>query len=160
MVPGQSSTAVIFSVARWPDYMWQWIRRSVGGTGCTSSADCIVDAVPGVVSAGRIRPERGARHDVGLVRTEILGHVERQARGVIPPSTSNGEIQRRLDSRAYPTARPVSEVAVADEDRAVGLCETCPHPWSSHDRISIRFCTATKVSGDSRRCVCPAKETG
>lgn len=94
------------------------------------------------------------------MRPEILGHVERQARGVIPPSTSNNEIQRRLDSRAYPTARPVPEVAVGDEDRAVGMCETCPHPWSSHDRISIRFCTATMASGNSRGCACPTDETG
>ncbi|MEV4319567.1 RGCVC family protein [Actinocrispum sp. NPDC049592] len=78
---------------------------------------------------------------------------------MIPPSTSNGEIQRRLDTRTYPVTRQVAEVAVPDEDRAAGSCESCPHPWSSHDRISVRFCTATKDTGTSRSCVCPTEDS-
>ena len=33
-------------------------------------------------------------------------------------------------------------------------CAVCPHPWADHDRISMRFCTATVSEGHSRGCVC------
>ncbi|MFE9749219.1 RGCVC family protein [Saccharothrix saharensis] len=33
-------------------------------------------------------------------------------------------------------------------------CAVCPHPWSSHDRIAMRFCTATINGKYGRGCVC------
>lgn len=109
------------------------------------------------VTAGRIRPERGHRHDVGLIHLGVRHRpVEHQAFRVIPPTT-NGEIQRRLDTRSYPTARPVPDVT--PRGSADGICDMCPHPWSDHDRISVRYCTATATSGLSRGCVCPTDET-
>ncbi|WP_133848697.1 RGCVC family protein [Labedaea rhizosphaerae] len=58
-----------------------------------------------------------------------------------------------------PVTRHVPEVTAA-ADRAPGTCETCSHPWSNHDPISVRFCTATLNGGYSRACVCSTKETG
>ncbi|HEX3589025.1 MAG TPA: RGCVC family protein [Pseudonocardiaceae bacterium] len=34
-------------------------------------------------------------------------------------------------------------------------CVACSHPWSAHDVISARFCTATAAGALDRRCVCP-----
>lgn len=33
-------------------------------------------------------------------------------------------------------------------------CAVCPHPWSFHDRIAARYCTATIAGQSGRRCVC------
>jgi hypothetical protein len=33
-------------------------------------------------------------------------------------------------------------------------CAACPHPLASHDRIAMRFCTATVSESHSRGCVC------
>ncbi|MGY2064991.1 RGCVC family protein [Blastococcus sp. SYSU DS0619] len=33
-------------------------------------------------------------------------------------------------------------------------CTACPHPLEAHDRISLRFCEATRVSSSSRGCAC------
>lgn len=35
-------------------------------------------------------------------------------------------------------------------------CAVCPHPWTFHDRIAVRYCTATNANaGQSNRgCVC------
>ncbi|QQQ80838.1 RGCVC family protein [Saccharothrix sp. 6-C] len=33
-------------------------------------------------------------------------------------------------------------------------CAACPHPWATHDRIAMRFCTATTSGGHHRGCVC------
>jgi hypothetical protein len=33
-------------------------------------------------------------------------------------------------------------------------CAVCPHPWTTHDRIAARFCTATVAGKFSRGCVC------
>jgi hypothetical protein len=47
------------------------------------------------------------------------------------------------------------------EDRGDALCASCPHPWQNHDRIAVRYCTATTKASDasSRGCVCTTKET-
>lgn len=34
-------------------------------------------------------------------------------------------------------------------------CVACAHPWTAHDVISARFCTATVAAGLLRGCVCP-----
>ena len=34
-------------------------------------------------------------------------------------------------------------------------CTACPHPLADHDRISLRFCQATRASDSSRGCACP-----
>lgn len=33
-------------------------------------------------------------------------------------------------------------------------CAVCPHPWDSHDRIAMRYCTATISETHTRGCVC------
>jgi hypothetical protein len=54
-----------------------------------------------------------------------------------------------VDVTQNPSAPP------ADSDVAAG-CAACPHPQASHDRISIRFCTATIAMKAPRGCVCTA----
>ncbi|WP_408630104.1 RGCVC family protein [Actinomycetospora lemnae] len=46
--------------------------------------------------------------------------------------------------------------ARADEDQRTDdvTCSVCPHPWSDHDALGRRFCTATRVSAWSRGCIC------
>jgi hypothetical protein len=46
----------------------------------------------------------------------------------------------------------VSGYAVGDEVTA--QCAVCPHPWTFHDRIAARYCTATVAGKSSRGCVC------
>ncbi|WP_285592526.1 RGCVC family protein [Actinomycetospora sp. NBRC 106378] len=33
-------------------------------------------------------------------------------------------------------------------------CAMCPHPWSQHDALGRRFCTATQVGVWTRGCIC------
>jgi hypothetical protein len=40
------------------------------------------------------------------------------------------------------------------DDRSHPACTVCPHPWDAHDRIGIRYCTASAAGGLQRRCVC------
>jgi len=60
---------------------------------------------------------------------------------------------------------PVTDVTpdvaspAADTEVAAG-CAVCPHPWSAHDRIAARFCTATIAGKFSRSCVCTAHPDG
>ena len=35
-------------------------------------------------------------------------------------------------------------------------CAACPHPWTTHDAIAARYCTATVAGKFSRGCVCTA----
>jgi hypothetical protein len=39
------------------------------------------------------------------------------------------------------------------DDTTHATCTVCPHAWDAHDRIGIRYCSATK-SGLDRGCVC------
>jgi hypothetical protein len=39
-------------------------------------------------------------------------------------------------------------------------CAVCPHPWTFHDRIAARFCTATVAGKFTRGCVCTAYPDG
>jgi hypothetical protein len=39
-------------------------------------------------------------------------------------------------------------------DGAGRICAVCPHPWDAHDRIGLRYCTATAAGGLNRGCVC------
>lgn len=56
-------------------------------------------------------------------------------------------------------AMPVYDVTpdvsghAANGEVATG-CAVCPHPWTAHDRISARYCTATVAAKVSRACVC------
>lgn len=34
------------------------------------------------------------------------------------------------------------------------ICAVCPHAWDAHDRIGIRYCSATTAGGLQRGCVC------
>jgi hypothetical protein len=40
------------------------------------------------------------------------------------------------------------------DDEGEQWCAACPHPWTAHDGIAVRFCTATVVGGYHRGCVC------
>jgi hypothetical protein len=111
---------------------------------------------PAQVSAGRIPVGEGSTTHVAL---NTQDRTERQARGVIPPSTSSSEVSRRLESTTtHPSVRQTPETPVPEEDRPAGTCVVCPHPWSGHDRVSTRFCTATVAGGYNRGCVCPAEQ--
>ncbi|MBF6328454.1 RGCVC family protein [Nocardia transvalensis] len=33
-------------------------------------------------------------------------------------------------------------------------CAACPHTWEAHDRIGIRYCSATTTRGLDRKCAC------
>jgi hypothetical protein len=44
----------------------------------------------------------------------------------------------------------------AANGEAVSECAVCPHPWTSHDVIAARYCTATTAGGPIRGCVCTA----
>ncbi|NNH74935.1 hypothetical protein HLB23_34665 [Nocardia uniformis] len=35
-------------------------------------------------------------------------------------------------------------------------CAACPHDWEAHDRIGVRYCSATVAGGLDRECACPA----
>lgn len=56
--------------------------------------------------------------------------------------------------------RPASETKPVAEERIDATCASCPHPWHSHDRIAVRYCTATVNVTDRRNrgCVCTMKE--
>lgn len=49
-----------------------------------------------------------------------------------------------------------ADITTTDQtDNADDACVACTHPWSKHDVISARFCTATAAGALSRGCVCP-----
>ncbi|XVS62895.1 RGCVC family protein [Actinosynnema sp. CA-299493] len=53
------------------------------------------------------------------------------------------------------TDAPAAEVDAAGTTAAASpRCAACPHPLESHDRIALRFCTATTSESHSRGCVC------
>lgn len=49
------------------------------------------------------------------------------------------------------TTTPTAVLEPTDDDPQCGVC---PHPWSAHDTIGARFCTATGASSIERGCVC------
>jgi hypothetical protein len=49
-----------------------------------------------------------------------------------------------------------SDVTAGADGAASPKCVACKHPWASHDRIAMRFCTATTTEHHTRGCVCPA----
>lgn len=50
---------------------------------------------------------------------------------------------------------PAAGTVLDDPTDSGAQCAVCPHPWSAHDRIGVRFCTATRASGATDRgCVC------
>ena len=42
----------------------------------------------------------------------------------------------------------------ATSDLPQDACAVCPHPMSAHDRIGVRYCSATASGGLERECVC------
>jgi hypothetical protein len=40
------------------------------------------------------------------------------------------------------------------DDGSHPACTVCPHPWDAHDRIGMRYCTASAAGGLERGCVC------
>jgi hypothetical protein len=38
-------------------------------------------------------------------------------------------------------------------------CAVCEHPWTAHDTIAARFCTATVAGKFERGCVCTTAAT-
>ncbi|WP_179118249.1 RGCVC family protein [Saccharothrix sp. ALI-22-I] len=49
---------------------------------------------------------------------------------------------------------PTIEPNVTTLEVETPACAVCPHPWATHDRIAMRFCTATTTENHSRGCVC------
>lgn len=52
-----------------------------------------------------------------------------------------------------------TEINAATFEAGIGdgaglICAVCPHPWDAHDRIGLRYCTATAAGGLNRGCVC------
>jgi hypothetical protein len=37
---------------------------------------------------------------------------------------------------------------------APDLCRTCGHPLTAHDAISLRWCAASELGGETRACIC------
>lgn len=33
-------------------------------------------------------------------------------------------------------------------------CAVCPHAWSGHDALGVRYCSATMASARTRGCIC------
>lgn len=54
------------------------------------------------------------------------------------------------------TPTPIVSRAPDEVDADTGVCAVCPHPMTSHDAISLRFCQATRAGSASRGCVCPS----
>nr|CTQ98361.1 hypothetical protein [Kibdelosporangium sp. MJ126-NF4] len=71
--------------------------------------------------------------------------------------TENDGGLHRQPETARPTADQRSEMDIQGDV----ICASCPHPWSSHDRIAVRYCTATATAtgghSHSRGCVCTGK---
>ncbi len=54
------------------------------------------------------------------------------------------------------TMPATADVTTIDQTQdADDACLACAHPWSGHDVISARFCTATVAAALARGCVCP-----
>ncbi|SEO48287.1 RGCVC family protein [Trujillonella endophytica] len=53
-------------------------------------------------------------------------------------------------SYVVPQAATPSTTPTEDD----GTCAACPHPLSAHDRIGLRFCSATTAGTSDRGCVC------
>ncbi|MGY2084674.1 RGCVC family protein [Blastococcus sp. SYSU DS0539] len=49
----------------------------------------------------------------------------------------------------------LSSPADTEQPAAALSCTACPHPLAGHDRISLRFCEATRTHDSARGCVCP-----
>ncbi|HEX3337084.1 MAG TPA: RGCVC family protein [Jatrophihabitans sp.] len=55
-----------------------------------------------------------------------------------------------------------TDVIAPDQPTSVDLtlvtanqCTTCAHDLDQHDRISLRYCTATATGALARGCICP-----
>ncbi|MFD4672567.1 RGCVC family protein [Lentzea sp. NPDC058450] len=48
---------------------------------------------------------------------------------------------------------PMAEPLIVVVDPVV-TCDVCPHPWQEHDRLGVRYCTATVAAALARRCIC------
>lgn len=49
---------------------------------------------------------------------------------------------------------PVAQVALEDTAIDPGQCTVCPHAWSGHDALGVRYCSATMASARTRGCIC------
>jgi hypothetical protein len=47
-----------------------------------------------------------------------------------------------------------SPTLVDIDEAAADLCPACKHPLVTHDAISARWCTATKLGIGRRECIC------
>lgn len=62
------------------------------------------------------------------------------------------EVQGQSIMSATETEATTFEVGIGD--RAGVICAVCPHLWEAHDRIGLRYCTATAAGALNRGCVC------
>jgi hypothetical protein len=63
----------------------------------------------------------------------------------------------RFDQLTNGVSMPESETPIDTTSRQpqhTDTCAVCPHPWTDHDRVAARFCTATVAGAYSRTCVC------
>ncbi len=60
-----------------------------------------------------------------------------------------------VDVSELPTAEPKPDFSGHSVNGEVSTgCAVCPHPWTGHDRIAARFCTATVSGKFTRGCIC------
>lgn len=52
------------------------------------------------------------------------------------------------------TQAPLSGSESDTGGHAQDSCAVCPHPMNAHDRIGVRYCSATASGGLNRECVC------
>jgi len=49
---------------------------------------------------------------------------------------------------------PSTPPSPLDARAAAPACDACPHPTADHDRIGLRFCSATREGALTRGCAC------
>jgi hypothetical protein len=54
----------------------------------------------------------------------------------------------------------LSQHLASDQDPSPESCPTCLHPLSTHDRIGLRWCAATRLGVGQRECVCSVAADG
>lgn len=59
-----------------------------------------------------------------------------------------------MKADALTTTRAESDPGHRVSKEPDSTCAACPHLWSAHDALGRRFCTATRVVGWSRGCIC------
>jgi len=119
---------------------------------------CANRSSPPATPSRSCRPLRGARDrqwPVQAVRSSGTCMRSRTAAG--GPSLTTDRIHpppHKAPQTGHPMNTPTTSATptpAADPGRG---CAACPHPWDAHDRIGMRYCSATTAAGAQRGCVC------